>query len=128
MGVVLLMYVGCLCCSPHGLYFASCGYDRVARVWVTSNHQPVRLLVGHLADVTVSFILSLMLCFHVTVSAVTNCYVNLLVFDVNVQCVQFHTNSHYIATGSSDRTVRLWEVSSGNCVRIMTGHKVHRHW
>ena len=40
------------------------------------------------------------------------------------QCVQFHPNSNYVATGSTDRTVRLWDVLSGNCVRVMTGHKV----
>lgn len=28
-----------------------------------------------------------------------------------------------MATGSSDRTVRLWDVLSGNHVRLMTGHK-----
>lgn len=40
-----------------------------------------------------------------------------------LQCVQFHPNSNYIATGSSDRTVRLWDCISGNYVRLMTGHK-----
>ena len=39
------------------------------------------------------------------------------------QCVLFHPNSNYIATGSSDRTVRLWDCISGNYVRLMTGHK-----
>lgn len=28
-----------------------------------------------------------------------------------------------MATGSSDRTVRLWDVLTGSCVRYMTGHK-----
>jgi len=37
--------------------------------------------------------------------------------------VQFHPNSNYIATGSSDRSVRLWDCVTGNCVRLMTGHK-----
>jgi transcription initiation factor TFIID subunit 5 len=27
-----------------------------------------------------------------------------------------------VATGSADKTVRLWEVHSGECVRIFTGH------
>lgn len=38
-------------------------------------------------------------------------------------CTRFHPNSNYIATGSADRTVRLWDVLNGNCVRIFTGHK-----
>ncbi|KAK2098930.1 Transcription initiation factor TFIID subunit 5 [Saguinus oedipus] len=36
---------------------------------------------------------------------------------------RFHPNSNYVATGSADRTVRLWDVLNGNCVRIFTGHK-----
>lgn len=44
-------------------------------------------------------------------------------FRLRFQCVIFHPNSNYIATGSSDRTVRLWDCLSGNYVRLMTGHK-----
>lgn len=39
------------------------------------------------------------------------------------QCVQFHPNCNYVATGSTDRSVRLWDVSNGSCVRYFTGHK-----
>lgn len=39
------------------------------------------------------------------------------------QVVQFHPNSNYIASGSSDMTVRLWDCVTGNQVRLMTGHK-----
>lgn len=39
------------------------------------------------------------------------------------QCVQWHVNCNYIATGSSDKTVRLWDVQSGECVRIFIGHR-----
>lgn len=41
-----------------------------------------------------------------------------------LQCLQFHPNSNYIATGSCDRTVRMWDCLTGTQVRIMTGHKV----
>lgn len=44
----------------------------------------------------------------------------------DVTCTCFHPNSNYIATGSSDRTIRLWDVLTGNCVRIFTGHKVRQ--
>ena len=40
------------------------------------------------------------------------------------QVVQFHPNGKYIATGSSDRTCRLWDVQSGQCVRLLPGSKV----
>lgn len=41
----------------------------------------------------------------------------------HLQCVQWHENCNYIATGSSDKTVRLWDVQSGECVRIFIGHR-----
>jgi len=40
------------------------------------------------------------------------------------QCVQFHPNGNYVATGSSDRSVRIFDVLNGTCVRTLTGHKV----
>ena len=40
------------------------------------------------------------------------------------QICKFHPNGNYLATGSCDRSVRMWDVLNGNCVRIFTGHKV----
>lgn len=37
--------------------------------------------------------------------------------------MQWHVNCNYIATGSSDKTVRLWDVQSGECVRVFIGHR-----
>ena len=42
----------------------------------------------------------------------------------DITCTRFHPNSNYVATGSADRTIRVWDVLTGNCVRIFTGHKV----
>lgn len=42
----------------------------------------------------------------------------------DITSTRFHPNSNYVVTGSSDRTIRLWDVLTGNCVRIFTGHKV----
>ena len=39
------------------------------------------------------------------------------------QCLSFHPNSLYLATGSSDRTCRLWDVQKGHCVRVFIGHR-----
>lgn len=46
--------------------------------------------------------------------------------DVNV--VKFHPNGNYLATGSSDRSVRIFDLATGNPVRFFTGHKVKRKW
>lgn len=39
------------------------------------------------------------------------------------QCVRFHPNSLYIATGSSDWSARLWDVQRGTSVRVFIGHQ-----
>lgn len=39
------------------------------------------------------------------------------------QCVRFHPNSLYVATGSSDHSCRLWDVHRGNTVRVFLGHQ-----
>jgi len=41
---------------------------------------------------------------------------------LTVQCVRFHANGSYLATGSSDSTVRLWSVQDAQPVRLMPGH------
>ena len=30
-----------------------------------------------------------------------------------MDCVVFHPNSNYIATGSTDRSVRMWDIQTG---------------
>uniref|UniRef100_A0A5K3FV36 WD_REPEATS_REGION domain-containing protein n=2 Tax=Mesocestoides corti TaxID=53468 RepID=A0A5K3FV36_MESCO len=41
----------------------------------------------------------------------------------DVTTVAFHPNVNYLASGSADRAVRLFDVRSGKCVRLYTGHK-----
>lgn len=36
--------------------------------------------------------------------------------------VKFHPNSNYVLTGSSDKSIRMWDIQKGNCVRLFTGH------
>jgi len=42
---------------------------------------------------------------------------------VAVQCVRFHANGNYVATGSSDSTVRLWSMQDAQPARLMHGHR-----
>jgi transcription initiation factor TFIID subunit 5 len=74
--------------GPHGHYFLSCGYDRVARVWSQEKIAPLRMFVGH---------------------------------DSDVDCGCFHPNGAYVFT-AGDKSVRMWDIMKGTCVRLFTGH------
>lgn len=93
--------------SPMGIYFATASRDRTARLWSTDRTSCLRIYVGHLSDVDVGGLVMFFLSFA----------------DLSTQCVRFHPNSLYLATGSSDWTARLWDVQRGTCVRVFIGHQ-----
>jgi transcription initiation factor TFIID subunit 5 len=39
----------------------------------------------------------------------------------DVDVVKFHPNGSLFATGSSDKSCRIWDLASGNCVRLLQG-------
>lgn len=41
----------------------------------------------------------------------------------DVDVVSWHPNGHYLATGSSDHTVRLWDLQTGQAQRVLVGHR-----
>ncbi len=43
--------------------------------------------------------------------------------DHNVSSVAFLPSSDYILTSSRDKTIKMWEVATGFCVRTYTGHR-----
>lgn len=93
--------------SPMGMYFATGSRDKTARLWSTDRISALRIYAGHLSDVDVS-------------SSICP-YISLL--KACAQCVKFHPNSVYLATGSSDWTCRLWDVQKGTPVRVYIGHQ-----
>ena len=40
-----------------------------------------------------------------------------------MQCVKFHPNGNYLATGSSDMSIRLWSLQDAESKRVLTEHK-----
>ena len=43
--------------------------------------------------------------------------------DHNVSSVAFTPSGDHVVSGSRDRTIKIWEVSTGYCVRTLTGHR-----
>ena len=41
----------------------------------------------------------------------------------DVDVVRWHPNGNFLGTGSTDRTVRLWDLREGQSRRILAGHK-----
>lgn len=122
--------------SPVGHYFASASHDRTARIWSMDKIQPLRIMAGHLSDVDVSVFLVQIICLYWSTWCWIDAYSLMLCADACIfllsfiyyiifgwQCVQWHVNCNYIATGSSDKTVRLWDVQTGECIRMFIGHR-----
>ena len=40
----------------------------------------------------------------------------------DVDCLTWHPNFHLLASGSTDSTVRVWDLRTGACVRCCLGH------
>lgn len=102
--------------GPGGVYFASAGRDRTARLWVAERTSALRMFVGHLGDVDVS------LSHQASIPSLAVRLTVVFVQSFPLQCLNFHPNSLYLATGSSDRTCRLWDIQRGACVRLFVGH------
>ena len=92
--------------SPMGIYFTTASRDRTARLWSADRTSTLRIYAGHSSDVDVR-------------ARMSREYHELM----TEQCVRFHPNSLYIATGSSDWSARLWDVQRGTSVRVFIGHQ-----
>jgi hypothetical protein len=64
-------------------------------------------------------LIELIHCVYSVVIQAMSMYVSIL---INGKVVKFHPNNNYIATGSGDKTVRLWDVQKAGCVRLFKGH------
>ena len=41
----------------------------------------------------------------------------------SVNCISYSSNGKYLSSGSLDNTVKIWEISSGECINTLEGHE-----
>lgn len=110
--------------SPAGQYFATAGHDKTALMWSPAQRKPVRVFVGHQADVSC-------LCFHpngsylVTASedchariwdVVTGRCVRMIPLSASATRVEVSPNGKYFVAGFYDGTVRAFDIKSGRLI------------
>lgn len=98
--------------SSTGLYLATGSRDLTARLWSTEREHPLQTYIGHTQDVDVNIHFPFDLSSHHS-KAFSIAFPNFA-----FQAIAFHPNGNYIATGSTDLTVRLWDVTSGKLLRV----------
>lgn len=92
--------------SPDGQLLASGSEDRLIRVWEVKTRRLIRVLKGHDDEVR-------------SVAFAPHRYVEATLGTPAAQ----KAAGHLLASGSYDRTVRLWDVQSGTCTQILKGHQ-----
>jgi WD40 repeat protein len=90
----------CVRFSPDGQRIASSGLDATIRIWDPTTGRVDRVLSGHTA--------------HEDGPAGRE--------PLAVWCVSFHPEGRRLASGSSDRTVKLWDLPSGKELRTVREH------
>ncbi|CAG9312953.1 unnamed protein product [Blepharisma stoltei] len=100
--------------NTSGNYFASCSNDETILVWAIDALNPIQTLAGH-SHVVES------VCF-----ANQNATASLLDADFRHKTEEEKMNSsrapEFIVSGSRDKTIRIWEAWTGNCLIVLRGH------
>jgi len=85
--------------SPNGRFVLSGSSDHTLRLWEVSTGQCLRTFQAPTGEPGIP-----------------------LLRPRGVTSVMWSPDSHFALSGSSDHTLRLWEVSSGQCLRTFAGH------
>ncbi|GBG32331.1 Sodium channel protein type 1 subunit alpha [Hondaea fermentalgiana] len=117
--------------SPAGYYFVSGSHDNVARLWSIESRKPLRLFVGHLADVDcVQWHPN---CLYVATGstdktvrtwnvATGDCTRVFCGHTAGVNTLAFAASGRYLVSGGQDQRVIVWDFAASERVMVLDGH------
>lgn len=103
-------WVRCVTPSDDGKLLATCSNDQTARVWDVSTGENRMELRGH-ENVVETVVFAPVVAY-----AAIQELASIEATDRN------KTPGQYVATGSRDKTIRIWSTSSGQCLKSLDGH------
>ncbi len=112
--------------SPDGQRLASGSSDRTIKLWEMPTGKLLQTLTGHKLKVTaVTFSTGGILASASADGSIgiwTDMPQQLTGHIGAVTAIAFSPDSRLLASGGEDRSIRLWDTSTGACVRVLTGH------
>jgi len=99
--------------SDDGLIFVTCSNDQTSRIWDTSSGETKMELRGHEHVVE---------CAVFAPVAAYGAIRELSGIQMAAKDERARAPNQFVATGSRDKTIRLWDATSGQCLRTLHGH------
>ncbi|KAE8210310.1 hypothetical protein CF327_g5807 [Tilletia walkeri] len=99
--------------AEDGSVFVTCSNDQTGRIWDTSSGETKTELRGH--DHVVE-------CAIFAPTAAYGAIRELAGIQVSAKDERARAPNQFVATGSRDKTIRLWDATSGQCLRTLHGH------